>query len=125
MSAAVVRVPALPPQRPSLADQYIAAGDSHSARKCRRDLDTALTGVLYAPRDQPRLGILLIHGGAGLDDHARERAHRHARLGYTVLACHRYGNGVAGERERTMATIKSLRDDRTCWSAEPRLASPR
>jgi dienelactone hydrolase len=76
-----------------------------------RDLDTTLTGALYAPGDEPRPGILLIHGGAGLDDHARDQAHRYAQLGYTVLACDMYGNGVAGDRERTMATIKALRDD--------------
>jgi dienelactone hydrolase len=76
-----------------------------------RDRDTALTGALYAPGDEPRPGILLIHGGAGLDDHARDQALRYAQLGYTVLACDMYGNGVAGDRERTMATITALRDN--------------
>jgi dienelactone hydrolase len=76
-----------------------------------RDLDTAFTGALYAPGDGPRPGILLIHGGAGLDDHARGQAHRYAQLGYTVLACDMYGDGVAGDRERIMATVKTLRDD--------------
>src|SRR5690348_12488961 len=76
-----------------------------------RDLDTALTGSLYASGDAPRPGILLIHGGAGLDDHARDQAHRYAQLGYTVLAGDLYGDGISGDRERTMATIKALRDD--------------
>ncbi len=76
-----------------------------------RDLDTALTGALYAPGTGPRPGILLVHGGAGLDDHARDQARRYAELGYTVLACDMYGNGVAGNRERTMTMVKALRDD--------------
>ena len=58
-----------------------------------RDLDTSLTGVLCrdeSRRDESRTspGILLIHGGAGLDEHARQQARRYAALGYTVLACH-------------------------------------
>jgi hypothetical protein len=43
-----------------------------------RDLDTALTGVLHwndaLPGRKP--GILLVHGGAGLDVHARDQARR-------------------------------------------------
>jgi hypothetical protein len=34
------------------------------------DLDTPLTGVLHWNEGQPGPGILLIHGGAGLDEHA-------------------------------------------------------
>jgi dienelactone hydrolase len=78
-----------------------------------RDVDTDLTGVLVwdaaLPGDRP--GILLIHGGAGLDDHARDQAHRYAELGYAVLACDMFGEGVAGDRARVMATITALRDD--------------
>jgi dienelactone hydrolase len=62
------------------------------------DLDTPLTGVLHWNETQPGPGILLIHGGAGLDEHAREQAHRYAELGFTVLACDMYGDGVAGDR---------------------------
>jgi len=78
-----------------------------------RDLDTELTGVLACDDDQagPRPGILLVHGGAGLDDHAREQARRYAALGYAVLAGDMYGAGVAGRRERIVATITALRDD--------------
>jgi dienelactone hydrolase len=78
-----------------------------------RDGDTALTGVLYWNRTQPAPapGILLVHGGAGLDDHAREQAHRYAGLGYPVLACDMYGDGVAGDRGRVMASVTALRDD--------------
>ena len=77
------------------------------------DLDTALTGVLNwnAAQSGPRPGILLIHGGGGLDEHARDQAHRYAELGYTVLACDMYGDGVAGDRDRVIACVTALRDD--------------
>lgn len=39
------------------------------------DRDTPLTGELYWDTDDvPGPGILLIHGGGGLDDHARGQA---------------------------------------------------
>jgi dienelactone hydrolase len=77
------------------------------------DQDTPLTGFLcWNPaQDRPRPGILLIHGGAGLDDHARQQARRYAALGYTVLAGDMYGDGVAGSRERVLAALMALRDD--------------
>ncbi len=76
-----------------------------------RDGDTRLTGVLSWSGHHPQPGLLLIHGGAGLDDHAREQAHRYAGLGYAVLAADFYGDGVAGDRERVLATVTALRDD--------------
>jgi dienelactone hydrolase len=75
-----------------------------------RDLDTPLSGELYHDT-RPRPGILLIHGGAGLDDHARDQACRYAALGYAVFACDMYGAGVAGDRERVVRTVTALRDD--------------
>ena len=77
------------------------------------DLDVRLTGVLCWDEAQAGRGpgVLLIHGGAGLDGHAREQAHRYAELGYTVLACDMFGDGVAGDRERVMACLIALRDD--------------
>jgi dienelactone hydrolase len=66
--------------------------------------------VLDQARSDQRPGVLLIHGGAGLDDHARGQAHRYAELGYVVLACDMYGRGIAGDRERVMATLMGLRD---------------
>ncbi|MDT5024332.1 MAG: hypothetical protein QOE61_758 [Micromonosporaceae bacterium] len=77
------------------------------------DLATTLTGVLHWNEAQPgqKPGILLIHGGAGLDEHARDQARRYAELGYAVLACDMYGDGVAGDRERVMACLTALRDD--------------
>lgn len=78
-----------------------------------RDLDTPLTGVLCRDESVPgtRPGALLIHGGAGLDDHARGQARRYAALGYIVLACDMLGDGVAGDRDRVIGCLKTLRDD--------------
>lgn len=77
------------------------------------DGETQLTGHLVSDPSAPgrRPGILLVHGGAGLDDHARNQARRYAELGYVVFACDMYGDGVAGDRERVMAVLMSLRDD--------------
>ena len=77
------------------------------------DAGTALTGVLVWDETQPgpRPGILLIHGGAGLDQHARDQARRYAEAGYTVLAGDMFGAGVAGDRDRVIARITALRDD--------------
>ncbi len=78
-----------------------------------RDQDTPLTGMLYRDDEMPgsRPGILLVHGGAGLDGHARDQAARYAGLGYVVLACDMFGDGVAGDRERVIACVTALRDD--------------
>ena len=64
--------------------------------------------------------MLLVHGGAGLDGHARAQAERIAALGYVVFACDMFGDGVAGDRERTMAAIAALigDPDRLCRRAE-------
>jgi dienelactone hydrolase len=77
------------------------------------DLGLPLAGLLCwdEARDGPRPGILLIHGGAGLDAHARDQARRYAALGYAVLACDMFGPEVAGNRERVMACLLALRDD--------------
>jgi dienelactone hydrolase len=76
------------------------------------DDGTTLDGVvvLDEARSDQRPGVLIIHGGAGLDDHARGQAHRYAELGYVVFACDMYGRGVAGDRERVMTTLIGLRD---------------
>ena len=78
-----------------------------------RDVDTPLTGVLC--RDEAltgaRPGVLLVHGGAGLDEHARGQARRYAALVYVVLACDMLGDGVAGDRDRVIGCLRTLRDD--------------
>ena len=78
-----------------------------------RDGDTELTGQFCwdAERDEKRAGILVVHGGAGLDAHAKGRARRLAEGGFVTLACDMYGNGVAGSRERVMARIAELREN--------------
>jgi dienelactone hydrolase len=78
-----------------------------------QDRETSLTGVLCWSDAQRggRPGILLIHGGAGLDEHARDQARRYAALGYVVLACDMFGGGVAGDRERVIRCLTTLRDD--------------
>jgi dienelactone hydrolase len=76
------------------------------------DQDTALTGELYWDTGAaPRPGILLIHGGAGLDDHARGQASRYAGLGYVVFACDMLGDAVAGDRARVIGSLTAMRDD--------------
>jgi dienelactone hydrolase len=78
-----------------------------------RDGDMELTGQLSwdMARGYKRPGILVVHGGAGLDAHAKDRARRLAELGFVAFACDMYGNGVAGNRERIMARIAELRED--------------
>ena len=78
-----------------------------------QDQGTALTGVLAwdGAARQPLPGLLLVHGGAGLDDHAKGQARRYAEHGYVVLACDMFGEGVAGDRERVIACLTGLRDD--------------
>lgn len=78
-----------------------------------RDGETELTGVLVwdGARQDRRPGVLVVHGGAGLDDHAKGRARKLAELGYVAFACDMYGKGVAG-RDRIRARIMELRQDR-------------
>jgi dienelactone hydrolase len=78
-----------------------------------QDEQTQLIGVLAwddAQSDR-RPGILLVHGGGGLDEHAKEQAERYAALGYVVLAADMYGPEVAGDRERVMTCLRTFRDD--------------
>src|SRR2546425_9942198 len=86
-----------------------------------RDGDTALTGFLACHRNPSRRpGILVVHGGAGVDDHPSGRAIRLAEWGFVVFACEMYGEGVTGNRERVIELITEFRRDRTglCQRAE-------
>lgn len=78
-----------------------------------RDGEAELTGMFAwdSAHKTKRPGILVVHGGAGLDDHAKGRAQRLAEAGFVALACDMYGKGVAGNRERVMARITDLRTD--------------
>lgn len=53
-----------------------------------QEAEISLMGVLYRDEawEKPRPGVLLIHGGAGLDDHVRDQAQSWATLGYVVRA---------------------------------------
>ena len=67
---------------------------AHHVDRGNADQDTALTGDLSWDTDGvPRPGILLIHGGGGLDHHARGQANRYAALGYAVFGCDMLGDG--------------------------------
>jgi dienelactone hydrolase len=79
-----------------------------------RDGDTRLTGFLVRDADHigQRPGVLVVHGGAGLDDHARGRARRFAEAGFVVFACDMYGDEARGHRERVMRQINELRNSR-------------
>ncbi|HEY0532298.1 MAG TPA: dienelactone hydrolase family protein [Actinoplanes sp.] len=76
----------------------------------RSSSDSSRRGSLYGPSPAPA-GILVIHGGAGLDDHARAQAARWASLGYAVHTCDMFGDGVAGDRQQVMTELTLLRDD--------------
>ncbi len=79
-----------------------------------RDGDARLEGFLAIDADRAgrRPGVLVVHGGAGLDDHARGRARQFAESGFVAFACDMYGEGVRGHREQIMRHINTLRDDR-------------
>jgi dienelactone hydrolase len=78
-----------------------------------RSDEIAFTGLLCLDdaTDRVRPGVLLLHGGAGLDEHARAQARRYAGLGYAVFACDLFGDGVSGDRERVLGCLMRLRDD--------------
>src|ERR1700744_6354582 len=75
------------------------------------DADTTLNGIFFwdESHSTKRPGVLVVHGGVGLDDHAKNRARRFAELGFVAFACDMYGEGIAGSRERIMACIAELR----------------
>src|SRR6516165_5837967 len=62
-------------------------------------------------RSDRRPGVIVFHGGSGLDEHARDRARRVAALGYVALAADLYGNSVLGNRERIMEAIQRFQSD--------------
>src|SRR5262249_3949867 len=84
--------------------------------------DTTLNGFVAwdAASSESRPGVLVVHGGAGLDDHARNRALRFAESGFVVFACDMYGEGVAGDRQRVMQQIAEFRrnPDSLCQRAK-------
>ena len=79
-----------------------------------RDGEVELTGHLVwdHARKERRPGILVVHGGAGLDEQAKGRARRFAGQGFVVFACDMYGEGVAGIKEKIMPRLMEFRTDR-------------
>lgn len=79
-----------------------------------RDGITELSGLLVRDAKERRSpGVVVVHGGAGLDDHARRRARQLAELGLLVFACDMYGKAVTGDRERVLTCLRELVADRT------------
>jgi len=91
------------------------------------DGDEALTGLLAWDRAQShqRPGILVLHGGAGLDAHAKNRARRFADAGFIVFAADMYGASVAGNRDRIVEHIGELRRNRGALSRRAQAAIAR
>jgi len=83
-----------------------------------------LTGVLMRDERQQgsRPGVLVVHGGAGLDAHARKQAQRAADAGYIAFACDMYGADVIGNREKVVREINAFRADRTRLTTRARAA---
>ena len=77
------------------------------------DGDTQLSGLLFSDPAQAgkRPGLLLVHHGGGLDDHAKSHSRSFAQLGFIVFACDMYGRGIAGHREQTKALLVEMRDN--------------
>jgi dienelactone hydrolase len=76
--------------------------------------DVVLRGELAYDdeRQGSRPGILVVHEGSGLNDHARRRARQLAELGYVALACDMYGEGrVAKDRAEMLQLMGGLRAD--------------
>jgi dienelactone hydrolase len=78
-----------------------------------RDEEAILNGFFAVDpaRQDKRPGILVVHGGAGLDDHARGRARRFAEAGFVAFACDMYGYAIVG-RDAIMRRVRELRNNR-------------
>ncbi len=78
-----------------------------------RDGEAELSGLLvWDGNELARPGVVVVHGGAGLDHHAKRRARQLAELGLLVFACDMYGKAVIGDRERVLSCIQELAADR-------------
>ncbi len=75
--------------------------------------ETQLKGIFFwdAARSDRRPGILVVHAGMGLDEHAKGRATRFAELGLIAFCCDMYGKPLAPDRETMRARIMELRND--------------
>jgi len=59
----------------------------------------------------PRPGVLVCHEGPGLDEHAKDRAERLARLGYAAFALDYHGDGKPLVRDEVMGRLGALMGD--------------
>ncbi len=73
-------------------------------------------GLLVSPDAPSGAGVLLLHGGAGLGDHERERGARLAELGFTVLAPDLFGERFT-DRAHGIRVIEGLANDRLALRA--------
>src|ERR1700722_7446814 len=79
-----------------------------------RDGATSLRGFLAYDEtaSDRRPGVLVVHKGMGLNEHAMERARMIAGLGYVALAAPMFAEPrQAGELQEARALIAPLRDD--------------
>ncbi|MEA2848279.1 MAG: hypothetical protein QOG78_3560 [Rhodospirillaceae bacterium] len=90
-----------------------------------RDGAVGLRGFLVydeTARDK-RPGVLVVHEGLGLNEHAMERARMVAGLGYVALAADMFGNRrQASDLQEARALIAELRDDPSKLRARARAA---
>jgi dienelactone hydrolase len=70
-----------------------------------------------------RPGIVVFPEAFGLNDHARQRAERLARLGFVALAADPHGEAaVLNDMARLGPAIKALYDDRAAWRGRAQAA---
>jgi dienelactone hydrolase len=72
-----------------------------------------MVGHLVIDEEQsgPRPGVLVCHEGPGLDEHAKDRAERLARLGYAAFALDYHGDGKPLVRDEVMGRLGALMGD--------------
>jgi dienelactone hydrolase len=87
--------------------------------------DVSSRGYVATPDDASgqRPGILVLHEGPGLDDHARRRTEMLGELGYVALAADLFGDGkVSSSFEETVELTTPLNEDPDLLVARTRSA---
>src|SRR4029077_3095971 len=98
------------PSRPCLGDELWMLTQDITYR----DGAAGLRGFLAYDETarERRPGVLVVHEGLGLNDHAMERARMIAGLGYVALAADMFGERrQASDLQEARALIAPLRDD--------------
>jgi dienelactone hydrolase len=80
--------------------EFASAGQTFTGFLCEPDTELA----------ERRAGVMVLHGGAGLGAHERDRARRLAELGYVAFVPDLFGE-IFQSRERGMEVIKRLVGD--------------